>query len=43
MTDFGVFDGGYPFDSTAKRLPGPRARKAPPFAIFGHDQACVEG
>jgi Protein of unknown function (DUF4241) len=43
VTDFGVFEGGYPFDSTATRLPGPVARKAPPFAIWGRDQACVEG
>ncbi|WP_146037999.1 DUF4241 domain-containing protein [Tabrizicola aquatica] len=43
VTDFGVLEEGYPYDSTALRLPGPRARKAPPFAIWGRDAACVDG
>ena len=41
VTDFGVFEGGYPFGSTAARLPGPRAEKAPRFAIWGRDTACA--
>ena len=43
VTDFGVFEAGYPYGSTALRLPGPRAREAPPFAIWGRDAACVQG
>ncbi len=43
VTDFGVFDGGYPYGSTLERLPSPRALKAPPFAIWGRDSACVGG
>lgn len=42
VTDFGVFEGGYPYGSTVDRPPGPRARKAPPFAIWGRDAACGE-
>ena len=43
VTDFGVFEGGYPYGSPLDRTAGPRAQKAPPFAIWGRDQACVEG
>lgn len=43
VTDFGLFDAGYPSGSKLDRPPGPRARKAPPFAIWDRDAACVEG
>lgn len=43
VTDFGLLEGGYPHGSTALRLPGPQARKAPPFAVWGRDAACLEG
>jgi hypothetical protein len=42
VTDFWVLDGGYPYESQIERKPGPAAQKAPPFAIWGRDQACAE-
>jgi hypothetical protein len=42
VTDFGVLDRGYPYDSPIPRLPGPTALKAPRFALWGRDSACAE-
>lgn len=42
VTDFGVLDRGYPYDTLAARVPGPKALKAPRFAMWGRDTACGE-